>query len=107
LNIAASQIANHAVYPLQLLLLIPFLHIGTRIFHTTPMPLSPKGVMEAARHHPFVLVKELWRWEWHALVVWAAVAAVAAPVAALTITPVLRRLLKRVRKHSDPIIASQ
>src|SRR6202012_2910085 len=34
LNIAASQLANHVVYPLQLLLVIPFIHLGTRIFHT-------------------------------------------------------------------------
>jgi len=63
--------------------------------------------MEAAREHPLVLVKELWRWEWHALVAWAAVAAVAAPVVALAITPALRRLLERVKKHQYPIIASQ
>jgi uncharacterized protein (DUF2062 family) len=107
LNIAASQIANHVAYPLQLLLFIPFLHIGTKAFHTTPLPLSPKAIMEAAREHPLVLVKELWRWEWHALVAWAAVAAVAAPVVALAITPALRRLLERVKKHQYPIIASQ
>jgi len=37
-------------------------------------------------------------------VVWVAIAVVAAPLIALTLTPVLRRLLTRVQRHEYPIM---
>ena len=44
LNIAASQLANHIVYPLEVLLVIPFIRAGSRLFHTAPLPLSPASL---------------------------------------------------------------
>jgi len=41
LNVVASQIANHAMFPLELALVIPFIRLGSRVFHTAVMPLSP------------------------------------------------------------------
>jgi len=104
LNVAASQIANHVVYPLQLLLFIPFLRLGTRLFGTAPLPLKPAQIMDAAKHHPLDLIRELWRWEWHALAVWAIVAAVMIPLVALAATPLFRHLLKRVKGRQYPIV---
>jgi hypothetical protein len=37
----------------------------------------------------------LWVWEWHALVVWAAFAAVAVPAIAFGMRPVLERAARR------------
>lgn len=103
LNIAASQLGNHLVYPLQLLLVVPFLHLGTRVFHTAPLPLSRSAMVEAVRQHPAELIRRLWLWEWHALVLWAMLAMVIVPVAALALTPVLRRMMERVGRRQDPI----
>jgi uncharacterized protein (DUF2062 family) len=104
LNVAASQLGNHVVYPLQLILIIPFIRIASRVFHTAPMPLSANELLHAAREHPVALSRQLWLWEWHAFLLWAAVAAVAIPIIALVITPVLRLLLGRVRAHKYPVI---
>ncbi len=52
LNVAASQLANHVVYPLQLLLIIPFIHLGDVIFHTGPIPFSARTLIHAARANP-------------------------------------------------------
>jgi uncharacterized protein (DUF2062 family) len=105
LNVAASQIGNHVVYPLELLLVIPFIHAASRIFHTAPMPLSANELLRATREHPLVLFRQLWLWEWHAFLLWAVVAAVAVPLAALALTPVLRKLLARVEHHQYPILS--
>jgi hypothetical protein len=105
LNVAASQIGNHVVYPLELLLVIPFIHAASRIFHTAPMPLSASELLRATRAHPLVLVRQLWVWEWHAFLLWAVVAAVAVPLAAIALTPLLRKLLARVERHQYPILA--
>jgi uncharacterized protein (DUF2062 family) len=104
LNVAASQLANHIVYPLELILIIPFIHTASRIFHTAPMPLSASELLHVAREHPLTLARQLWLWEWHALLLWAVLAIVAVPAIAIALTPILRRLLKRVRAHQYPII---
>ena len=104
LNVAASQLGNQIVYPLELILVIPFIHAASRIFHTAPMPLSPNQLMHAAREHPLSLIRQLWSWEWHAFLLWAILAALAIPAIALTLTPIMRRLLERVRSHQYPII---
>jgi hypothetical protein len=104
LNVVASQIANHASFPLELALVVPFIRLGSRVFHTAAMPLSPRLFLEAARRTPLALTREIWLWEWHAFVVWAAVSAVAAPLIALGLTPILRLLLTRVQHHEYPVI---
>jgi uncharacterized protein (DUF2062 family) len=103
LNVAASQIGNHIVYPLELILVIPFIHIASRIFHTAPMPLSASELLHAAREHPVALARQLWLWEWHAFLLWAVLAAIAIPSIALAFTPILRRILTRVRAHQYPV----
>jgi uncharacterized protein (DUF2062 family) len=105
LNIAASQLGNHVVYPFELILVIPFIRIASRVFHTAPMPLSANDLFHAARQNPIALTRQLWLWEWHAFLLWAIVAAIAVPVIALALTPVLRRLLIRVDRHQYPILA--
>jgi len=104
LNLVASQIANHAMFPVELALVIPFIRLGSRVFHTPEMPLSPRVFLHAARTAPWPLTRQVWLWEWHALVLWAAISAIAAPLIALALTPVLRRLLARVQRHEYPIV---
>jgi uncharacterized protein (DUF2062 family) len=104
LNVAASQLANHLAYPLELLLLIPFIRLGDVVFHTAPMPFSTKALIHAARTNPIALTRQLWTWEWHALVLWLCLAVFLIPIIALAITPLLRRLLIRVEHHEYPII---
>ena len=105
LNVAASQLGNHIVYPLELVLVIPFIHVASRIFHTAPMPLSASELLHAAREQPLTLSRQLWLWEWHAFLLWAAIAVVAIPSIALALTPILRRFLHRVRAHKYPVIS--
>ncbi|MBS1799045.1 MAG: DUF2062 domain-containing protein [Acidobacteria bacterium] len=104
LNVAASQVGNHIVYPLELLLFIPFLRVGSIVFHTAALPLAPAAIFEAARKHPIDLVREIWRWEWHALVVWVVLSVLVAPLIAIALTPLLRRLLARVQQRQYPIL---
>jgi uncharacterized protein (DUF2062 family) len=106
LNIAASQLGNHVVYPLQLILIIPFIRLASRVFHTAPMPLSAGELLHAVRERPIALSRQLWLWEWHAFVLWAALAAIAIPFIALLLTPLLRRVLKRVEHHQYPLLSS-
>jgi hypothetical protein len=104
LNVIASQIANHAMFPLELALVIPFIRLGSRLFRTAAMPLSPRLFLQQVRHAPVALARHLWMWEWHAFVLWAAISVVAVPLLALALTPLLQRLLTRVQRHQYPIV---
>lgn len=73
LNQVASQIGAHAMAPLHLLLFLPFIELGVHLFHTRRLPLSRQR-LEHLTHHPWRLIRDIWQWEWHALIVWGAVA---------------------------------
>ena len=92
---AASQIGVHSAYPLQLLLLLPFLHAGTVLFGTDELPLRKDELLRLIHEQPVHLLRSLWMWEWHALVVWAAIAAVLMPALAF----LLRHMLERAMRH--------
>jgi len=96
LSVPASQVGTHSAYPIQLLLFLPFVHVGTVLFGTKPIPLSRAEILPLARH-PWELTKMLWMWEWHALVVWAVVAAVFTPALALLLGRVLRQAMPKTR----------
>ena len=106
LNIAASQVGNHIVYPLELLFVIPLIRLGSFVFHTERMPLSPKSLLDSARTNPIALTRQLWRWEWHAFIIWLCIAAITIPLIAFALTPLLRKLLLRVERHQYPIIST-
>lgn len=100
-NIVASQISNHLVYPLQLALFFVFIHIGDKFFHTGSLPLEGRALFEAARNHPIATTRLLWGWEWHALIIWFFFVLVAVPVMVTVLTPILSRLLHTLHTHAD------
>jgi uncharacterized protein (DUF2062 family) len=103
LNIVASQVGNHAVYPLEWLLFPVFIKLGDLVFRTDNLPLQGHDLWYAAKHHPWHTTRILWRWEWHALVVWAVFAVVAAPLIAKGSEPMLRRMAARVRRNAEGV----
>ena len=86
LSQAASQVGMHLVAPLHLLLFLPFMQAGVYLFHTRRLPLT-RAQLHHLAHNPFHLLRSIWLWEWHALIVWG--------VAALLLTPVLALWLRR------------
>lgn len=92
----ASQIGVHAVAPLHLILFLPFIELGVHLFHTRRLPMS-RQQMEHLSHHPLRFVREIWQWEWHALIVWCVVAAIVMPLLALYIRRGLVMLMRRNR----------
>lgn len=93
LNLVASQITNHLVFPAQLALVFPFLRAGERLFHTGPLPLERQHFLHDITHHTWHTTRLLWMWEWHALVVWLAASGLTVPLLAMVLTPALERLL--------------
>jgi hypothetical protein len=99
---AASQIGTHMAYPVQLALLLPFLHAGTIVFQSEPVPLGKSELLRLIHQHPLQLLQALWTWEWHALVVWAGFAALLMPTLAVLLTHMLERAMRHTRVHDQP-----
>jgi uncharacterized protein (DUF2062 family) len=102
LNVVASQLGNHIMYPLELLLFPVFVRLGIALFHTPELPLERKALINAVKFHPWDTTRLLWRWEWHALVIWAVLAVVAAPLLQRALRPALEHMLTRL--HNEPVI---
>ncbi|WP_246410390.1 DUF2062 domain-containing protein [Granulicella aggregans] len=104
LNQLASQIGVHVVAPLHVLLFIPFIDLGIHLFHTRNIPLNRRQI-EHLSHHPWRMVRDIWQWEWHALVIWAVFAIVVMPLLARYIRRALVLLMRRhttlLRSHSS------
>jgi uncharacterized protein (DUF2062 family) len=105
LNQIASQIGAHVVTPLQLLLIIPFIQLGVYLFHTHRLPMSRRQI-EHLSHHPVRLFHAIWQWEWHALVIWGVVAAIAMPLLAMYLRRGLVLMMRRNRTlmRSGPVL---
>ena len=101
LNIVASQVSNHAMYPLELALFPVWIGLGARLFGTPPLVLG-HGAVKQAIEHPWATARMLWTWEWHGLVVWAVASIVLAPLIASALIPLLTRALQRL--HNEPIV---
>jgi uncharacterized protein (DUF2062 family) len=101
LNQVASQIGVHTMAPLHLLLFVPFIDVGVHLFHTRRLPLNRRQ-LEHLSHHPLWLFHNIWQWEWHALVVWGVVAAVALPLLAMYLR---RALVLMMRRHKTLVLS--
>ena len=90
LNLPAIQAANYAAMPLQLLLIVPFVRLGNRLF-------AP-GQMQAARFSslthasPLALIRGFGSLAAHALVAWLILAVPAVILLTAAFTPLLRRV---------------
>lgn len=97
LNHPASQLGTHSAYPFQILLLLPFLQAGSLVFGMGPLPLQSSEILQMVKTHPLNLLRTLWTWEWHALVLWVVMAIVVTPALAALLTRILERAARKPR----------
>ena len=96
LNLPAIQLVNGIVYPLQLILIIPFLRAGAWLFGDGGVnALTLSRVFELIRTDVGHAIVTLWTATMHALVAWVAVGSVSAALVYLTLRPVLKRVWRR------------
>jgi hypothetical protein len=89
LNLTAIQLVNWLVYPLQLVLLIPFYRIGGWIFRTTPSELSVVHIIALIHTNVFHAIATLWTVTIHAVVAWLLLGIVATGLIYLLLVPVI------------------
>jgi len=97
LNLVLIQIVNNLVYPLQLLLLIPFVQAGQWLFRQPPLPLSVGQIIDMFKHDFWGSVVSLWSYSWHGAVAWLVFSAIAGPVVYALVYFPARRAMQRHR----------
>jgi len=92
LNLPAIQMVNYFVYPLQLILFIPFLQAGSRMVGARPITMSLGEIFSMMKSDLWGLTKLLWSASLGAMALWLILAPVAAAALYFTIAPTLRGL---------------
>jgi uncharacterized protein (DUF2062 family) len=77
LNLPATQLVSWVMYPLQLLLLVPLMRIGDRLFRSTPLNLSLAQMLAMARENLWFAIQRLWVGAVHAIAAWMLLAPLA------------------------------
>jgi len=101
LNHPALQLANYLVYPLQLLLLLPFIRLGELIFGPPPLPFSLSILQGAMKVDPWGAIHLFWSSLWHAAVAWLLLAPLPVALLAWGLTPLFRRALKAFQRSGS------
>jgi len=92
LNLPALQLVNFLIYPMQLVLLIPFIRAGEILFRSPKLSLSLTQMLTLVHMGIVPAMQALWSATMHAIVVWTALAPLAIYLIYRTLVVVLKRM---------------
>ncbi len=92
LNLPAIQLVNYLVYPLQIILLIPFYRAGEFVFNAEPLSLSASQVAGMIKEDVLAAIKFLWDTTLHAVVIWCILAPILVAILYYLLLPLVKRL---------------
>lgn len=87
----AMQFGNFAAFPLQIVLLVPFLRLGERITGAERFVFDPPALLKGFPNIPESTARAVVMAQWHMIAGWAVVAPVGFVLAGLTAQMLLRR----------------
>jgi uncharacterized protein (DUF2062 family) len=96
LNQPIIQAINWTSYPLQLLMIVPFIRLGERLFHAPRMRFSLDELLAMARADPLGTLTALGATFGHAALAWLMCAPFLVGAVYLAMRPVVRALASRV-----------
>ena len=104
LNLAAIQLVNYLIYPLQLLLIIPFVRIGEAVTGAPPQPLTIEAGLALMAQGVWQAVVTLWDAIVHAALGWLLIGPIGIYVLYRALTPLLHRAARRMDPgtHTTP-----
>jgi len=97
LNQPIIQAINWTSYPLQLLLIVPFIRLGERLFRAPRMRFSLEELLAMAKADPLGTLTRLGTTFGHAAVAWLLCAPIIVGAVYLAMRPAARALASRVR----------
>ncbi len=108
LNLAAIQLINGIVYPLQLILIIPFLRAGAWLFRTRDFTFTLSQIFGLVHSGVWHAITTLWTATVHALAVWFIAAGMSSTILYFALRVILKRLWRETRSSDvAPRLASE
>jgi len=104
INLPLIQVVNYVVYPLQLLLLIPFIQAGQWLFRQPPLPFSFAQLTALLRLRFWQTLAMLWEYTLHGLIAWLILGGMSVFIIYMVLRPILGYLIVRKtasEKHHD------
>ena len=95
LNVPLIQLINFLVYPLQILLLIPFVQVGQWMFRQPPLPFSGAQIREMLGAGMWRAIQALWIYALHGLAAWMLLGVLLGGIIYAATLPVLRRVARQ------------
>jgi uncharacterized protein (DUF2062 family) len=96
LNLAAIQLVNYLIYPLQLLLIIPFVRLGEAVTGAPRQPLTIEAGLALMAQGIWQAVVTLWDAIVHATLGWLLIGPIGIYVLYRALTPLLARAAGRM-----------
>lgn len=98
LNHIAMQAVNYAVYPLQIVLLVPFVRLGEWITGAPAFPVTPSAVLAMIQESAIGTVLHFWTAIGHAVLAWAIASVPGCLLVYLMFLPILRKSRDHYRR---------
>lgn len=95
LNLPLIQAVNFLAYPLQLLLLIPFMQAGQWLFREPPLPFTRVELLQLLHSGFRHALEQLWLYSLHGAVAWLVLGGAGAVIIYLILRPLLGYTLAR------------
>jgi uncharacterized protein (DUF2062 family) len=93
LNFPAIQAVNYAVYPLQLILLVPFYNAGSWLFSGQSIPLIQENIIEVLKNDFWGSMADLWDLTLYAVFAWLIISPFFILICYGLLKPVIHRLV--------------
>lgn len=101
LNFAAIQTVNYLVYPIQLLLFIPFIRIGEFLLGSDPFPISMEKIYDLLRQDIILAVRTFWNANLHGIFAWTVICPAAAFAAYFPVRYVFVKAGEKFKEKSN------
>ena len=92
LNHVVMQIVNHSSYPLQILLIVPFVRLGETVTGARHIHLTPKAIIDEFNRSFSDFVEKFWMAYLHGMIGWV----ITVPLACWTLHFFLRSAFRKV-----------
>ncbi len=93
INMPAIQLINYFVYPLQLILFIPFLKFGAFIFQSEGLIFSISFIRESLQQDFWLAAKLFWKANLGAIIIWFAISPFVIAIIYYAVLPVFKKFV--------------
>lgn len=100
LNLPLIHLINYSVYPLQLVLLVPFMKIGEMIFGFEKLSIGLSGIIDMIKDNIFNAISVLWDVTLQGIGAWLITAPIIALILFAVIHPVFIKMESNLKKQN-------